>query len=302
MIKTLPPSLLESASNIIQSSGRVLRAHLVTPLGYITSLHSELRNNSCPFDSFPLNESSSEFHQWAMETEVRPTKLPIDAYLRYGNEKDNRQMAELGMSPMTHPELFAIHSGALTPTESSTVSDFSHIGLRQNPPYSSGSMRINTHLIGAHEHKMQPNPFIRHHNGEIFDLHAMDSSIGKSRLPNDLVTYSGVGFDPSTKTNQHGIVESPSFLSTSTRRYVAGKYALANGGNEHHILKIHHSVGDHGIYVGNRTHLSMFSDDEYILPRGILLKLGNKEQYRNGNHVFNVWSATRHNQNQEYSE
>ena len=77
------------------------------------------------------------------------------------------------------------------------------------------------------------------------------------------------------------------------RRFTAGKYAVIYGNDTHHILQIKHQAGDAGVYIGNKTPLSIFSDDEYILPRGINLKLNGKTTLTHNNHTFHIWDVDR---------
>lgn len=302
MINTLPKSLIEAAKKILtHNQSHIGSLHCVSnfhdgkiPIAF--SLHDFLRTYSDHPEYFPLNESESSFHQWANETEIEPSKLPVDTYVKGDTELsmgDRRQMVSKNFDPMTHKELFLLHAKNLNEPERKVVHDYLHMGLRQSPQLSSGSTHINYHLLNASMANMNPNPHIKHGNGEVFDLHTMDRSIEKSKLPHVLTTYSGIGFDPSNISDSKQRLILPAFTSSSTRRFVAGKYAIQHGGEEHHILQIHNKVGDSGIYTGNNNRLSSFSDDEYILPRAEMFKMHDKNVYHHGSHKFHVWGVER---------
>lgn len=302
MIRNLPQSLIDTAEKILNhNQSHIGSVHGVgdfhdgkIPIAF--SLHDFLRSYNDHNDYFSLNESESSFHQWANETEIEPSKLPVDTYVKDDSElsmKDRVQMVSKNFDPMTHKKLFLLHAKNLNEPERKVVHDYLHMGLRQSPILASGSAHINRHLLNASMANMQPNPHIKHGNGEVFDLHTMDTAVGKSKLPHELITYSGIGFDPSNISDSKQRLILPAFTSSSTRRFIAGKYAIQHGGNEHHILQIHNKVGDSGIYTGNRNILSSFSDDEYILPRAEMLKIHNKNEYQHGNHKFHVWGVER---------
>jgi len=166
-------------------------------------------------------------------------------------------------------------------------------GLKHNPQMSSGSAYINYHLLTRHYKLKEPDSKIVHPNGDTFDLNLMDSIIGKSHIPNHMITYSGVSFDPDEIKNNYGLIHSPAYMSTSTRRFVAGKYAVQHGDNLHHILAINHSSGDKGLYVGSGNDLSIFHDDEMIMPRGEMLRLNGYHDYKHDHRVFRVWDTHR---------
>ena len=199
--------------------------------------------------------------------------------------------------PVSHKSLFHQHQSTLSHHDIKHVNDYLNMGLRQFPPHSSGSVRINTHLIGAAKANMHPNPHIRFSNGETFDLYGMDHALSKTTLP-EMKTYSGISFNPSNLTS-NGHIVFPPFISTSTRRFTAGKYAIQHSdeNGHHHILEIHHPEGSKGLYVGNQTHLSEYSDDEVILPRNERMKISSTPMLSlvHNNHTFHVWSATRTN-------
>lgn len=260
----------------------------------ITSLHALHRSNEC----LPLFESTTEFHDWATETEPMAKKLTVDAYTNNDiSDKDTAQFSQKILTPMSHPELFHQHYTGMTNGERKAVHDFVHIGLRQNPAYPSGSARITHHLIGAHINNMQPNPFIKHHNGEEFDLHSMDNALKKSKLQHPLTTYSGIRFNPMNESDHNGMFFSPAYLSTSTRRFVGGKYtAIHEQDGFHHILEINNKIGDSGAYIGNRTKLTDFSDDEYITPRNTHFKINHYKDLLHNNRTFRIWNVDRVNQ------
>jgi hypothetical protein len=303
MINTLPQSLIDTATKILMNNGRITEAFVTTLHHPVTSLHCANRNKVDPMSIFGLYESFSDFHNWAMQTESKFTKLQIDSYLRNDDKKDNEQIGDrLRNTPMSHPDLFHTHFNGLNHDERKTAHDFIHIGLRQDPQYSSGSVRINTHLLGAYNADAIPQPFIKHHNGELFDLHTMDKALENSKLPHDLTTYSGIGFNPADHLIDRSILKSPTFLATSTRRFVSGKYALGYGEKLHHILQIQHHKNDSGLYVGNITPLSSFSDDEYILPRNTTLKIDGHTDYIHHDRTFRVWDTSRYLSNQSHND
>jgi hypothetical protein len=294
MINTLPQSLIDTADQLLRS--RLLSHSGTKILNDIWSIHHECD----PYFIHPilqsLNEHTDEFHSWINATEDTPTKLHIKSYLQLGISTDNEQMNHrLITVPMSHPELFHETHAKMTDHHKSIVRSYSEIGLRHNQ-YPSGSYRINKFLIDASDARMPPNPQIRHHPyGDIFDIRHMDDAIQSHHLPHKLTTYSGIGFNPEHIIDKDGYFNSPAYMSSSTRRFVSAKYAIQHDDTSHHILQINHNVGNTGIYVGNRTHLTQFSDDEFILPRQSILKVDSDPMiYHISGHTFHVWNTHRH--------
>ena len=124
MINTLPKSLIEA-------SYRVLANVCCTPHHAVMSLHSIERNHTDPLDFFGIVESTSDFHQWAMETEHNQgLKLPVDAFTRYGNAKDDAQMVDrVNTMPTMHRELFRNHFNAMNNSQRNAVNQLVYTGL-----------------------------------------------------------------------------------------------------------------------------------------------------------------------------
>lgn len=289
MINTLPKSLIETADTCLRERNPV---EYDIPRGW--SIHHEYSPDFIHPLLAALNESSSEFHKWLNVTEETENKLRVKSYLQQGIPSDVAQIKHRGATlPMTHPALYHSPYFNLSLHHRGVVREYSEIGLRCG--YSSGSAFINRHLIAADAAKVTPNPHIIHHPyPDTFDLHGMDAAINTSRLPHDMVTYSGVGFDPAKTVNEDGIFKTPAFMSSSTRRFTAAKYAIQHNDKEHNIIQIHHSAGDSGLYVGNRSGLTQFSDDEFIIPRNSSFKVDTTPTtYEDGDHIFHVWNAHR---------
>lgn len=252
-----------------------------------------------------INEATSdEFNNWTSETEDNKNyKLGIDNSYETNVHVGHRYHSLRD----SHPELFKLHCGNLSIPEERTLYNYCNVGLYHGEK--TGSNRINSHLLEASRHNMRPQPNIKHGNGSEFNIQEMDTILNSKQLPHKLVTYSGVGFDPYKEVNRHGIMESPTYLSSSTRRLTAANYALMHNktGGEHHILEINHNTGDTGIYIGNKNNISKFADDEYIIPRGISLKIDPNPVHfpmlHNGkHHIFKIWKTYRHNPQEYYND
>jgi hypothetical protein len=294
---------------------RRMIAELVAPIYNMDSIHSDNRTHEIPdiiknVVDAKLSESSDDtFKHWIHDTDHQFTRLSPHAYLNYGNIKDDVQIGQRGATiPMSHPKLFEDHMKNLNVNDQHIIHKFIHIGLQQTPPHKSGSVRLNHHLLGASNAGMMHKPVLQYDNGDSFSFSHMDDALDKNKLQHKLVTYSGVNFDPSEKMSEYGFINSPTYLSSSTRKFVAAKYAAEHLTNDvHHIIELHHNVGDSGIYVGNRTKLSSFSDDEFIMPRNSVIKMDGAYDdyhhiYNSKQHTFRVWKASRHDQTQQYDE
>lgn len=233
-----------------------------------------------------------------------PTPLVWSIHHEYSPDKIHPLLSMFDtQARMSHPDLYQLTYARLSQDHIKIVKEFSEIGLRYGA-YQSGANRVNSYLISMENLYKPPETKIFHSPyGEVFDIELMDSAFTSMELPFDMETYSAIGVDPTNCVGDDGVFDSPAYLQSSTRRFIAIKYAIQCGGNDHHVLRIRHSVGGRGIYVGNRSGLTNQSDDEFILPRNSKIKVSpTPETIEVEGHVFHMWDATRLNTEVYYDD
>lgn len=112
----------------------------------------------------------------------------------------------------------------------------------------------------------------------------------KAKLKHEVHVYHGIKhWHPGEEARKNnGYVKIPTYLSTSTNKYVAHRFS------DRHILHIHMKPGDKGRYV---DHISKHrGEHEMLLPRNTVLKLHPRNQ-KVGDHT--IWHATIHSQDKE---
>lgn len=245
------------------------------------------------------DKTHDNLHDWLIHTETNNyMDHPVESHADFTNHQYGISMKiRDSMLIDTHPMLAKSHLSNLLDHDIKRVYDYVHVGLEHNPSMRSGSAFINDSLYDARHHGISPPKAILHPNGVIFDIHHFDSILRKNRNPYDeFSTYSGIAYDPSTKTDSTNVLNSPHYLSSSTRRATAARYSMHDmNSSDMHILHIIHTKDTPGLYLGNNPMMTKYKDDEYILPRNSSLKLNGKHTYKstyNGiQRNFHVWNA-----------
>jgi hypothetical protein len=189
-----------------------------------------------------------------------------------------------------HEPLEQEHASNLKPEHHRAIEAIINGGLEDGDE--TGSRRVNNDLIEAHNTGRPHEP--EHVFGDDEDnkrylkISTLDDALKQNKLKKKLTTYSGLGFDPRTKTDATGKIFNPGYTFSSTDPNRAHKYATPiynkeTDKMEYHIARIEHPVGSTGMYVGNNEDYSPFYDSEHIAPRGTtLLKIG-EESHTNKN-------------------
>src|ERR1700722_4866973 len=114
----------------------------------------------------------------------------------------------------------------------------------------------------------------------------LDTALEAHRTPHDVTVYAGIKGDPRERANKEGVVHHPAYLSTSLNKRIAQGFANSNrhpdrnnGTIDHaHTLKINVPKGHSGAYVGNKGISEAPKEKEFILPRGLNLRLTGHSQ------------------------
>lgn len=148
----------------------------------------------------------------------------------------------------------------LIPIYSPTNYDESDLdAIKQYTKYSSG---INRSLLKHQNLNDRMNAIVA----------SMDKTLQKIKTPDSIVVYTGTNSDHAKKLMSGGKVEHPGFLSTSLNIMKAKQFADTGSG---HIIRIDVPSGHAGIYAQK---FSKFPEQEFILPRGLILNIDKSKQ------------------------
>ena len=161
-----------------------------------------------------------------------------------------------------------------------------------------GSREVNMHLIESHKNKTQPKPYFSFDDGdggsvELVLAH-LDDALKQNKLKEQLITYSGIGFNPA-KLMQNNKLHLPAYTSSTTNRSVSLLYAAPDHDGNRHVLQIKHPKGATGFYIGDNDAYSPFGQKEHIMPRGVTLNIDpTPEIHEDSDGVkLHIWKANR---------
>lgn len=108
----------------------------------------------------------------------------------------------------------------------------------------------------------------------------LSSAISSNKLRHNLVTYSGTTFDPREHLDEHGIMKSPAYISTSHSKQIAKNFTDHNAKGSkkpRHIMQFHLKAGDNAAYIGDVSP----KEDEYetVIHKGQRLRHLGTETY-----------------------
>jgi len=108
----------------------------------------------------------------------------------------------------------------------------------------------------------------------------LSSAIRNNKLRHNLVTYSGTSFDPREHVDEHGIMKSPGYISSTHNKHIAKSFAdyKARGSKApRHIIQFHLKAGDNAAYIGDVSP----KEDEYetVIHKGQSLRHLGTETY-----------------------
>lgn len=165
------------------------------------------------------------------------------------------------------------HDAALTDQSHARAIHAYINGSLGDEDFSTGSEMVNRHLLEAHQYKVEPRRlFSFPQSGLHLNLDHLDAALRTNRLNGPLVTYSGLGFNPGRLLSDSGLLHLPAYTSSSTNKIVALRYTTPDSQGLH-ILRIHHTRGSTGFYVGDNQDYSDFAQKEHIMPRGVTIKV-----------------------------
>lgn len=174
--------------------------------------------------------------------------------------------------------------------------------------YTDLSRPLSRILHAHHQAGTQPPRQIEH-DGQHFDLDALDKITHKSKLTKNTDVYSGVRHDPSKQVDENGHLHLPAYTSTSEHFHVAHKFAerQASRSDNHetgdkadgHIIHFHLKKGQHAVDISKKSTYGPGSDmgdeKERLLPRNLKVKLDPKPETHTERHIgarkFHVWHA-----------
>lgn len=168
--------------------------------------------------------------------------------------------------------------------------------------YTAKSKPINNFLFGAKNDNLQvPSelPVSGYHNFS-HDIQGLDSAIHRNRLKHDLVTYSGIDWNPAEKI-QGGLLHLPAYTSTTLDKHIAYKFATGHveksktPTKDMHIIRMINPVGSTGFYTHNDPVITQFDEEhEYVIPRGITVKINPFPKIVSvGDKKLHIWDAHR---------
>lgn len=250
------------------------------------------------------DKSHSDAHDWFAQTENSyELRHPIEVHSDINADPNHIDLKDVQQIWHTTERgtqrVIDSHINQLDSKEKKAVSDYVDIGNRQTPPMRSGSVYINTKLSHAKSNAMPSPKEIVHPNGEVFTVSELDNVISKCFVPHDITIYAGIVWHPLEKINKNGILSTGGFISGTTRRVIAGKYAMTgfnDGNTDFHILEIHLKRGDNALFIGSENDLTPYKDEEVILQRGINLKIDPSSkkyysEYKGIVRTFHVWNT-----------
>jgi hypothetical protein len=166
--------------------------------------------------------------------------------------------------------------------------------------HETGSGEVNKHLIDSHINKTPINQSFHFsndddpENGQTLNINDLDDALNQNKLHKNLVTYSGLGFNPS-RIMQNNLLHLPAYTSSSTSRHVALIYARPDENMDAHILEIHHPKGSNGMYLGDNEDYTPFYQKEHLMPRGVTIQINPIPEIHEGKdgNKLHVWKAKR---------
>jgi hypothetical protein len=136
-------------------------------------------------------------------------------------------------------------------------------------------------ILYQHHNEGKEPPRQIEHEGQHFDLDALDRITHKSKLSKNTEVFTGIRHDPRQSMNGEGHLHLPAYTSTSDSYSVGKKFATkqARRKDDHgsgtladgHILHIHLTKGQHAVSLASK---STYGDEsERLLPRNTVLKV-----------------------------
>ena len=188
------------------------------------------------------------------------------------------------------------HVGNLEEKHYTAVDAYIMGGLEDG--HETGSKFVNEHLIKRHAANKEPNKEFSFGDDDfkkVLNIDHLDSALERNTLEKQLVTYSGLGFNPKDIMKDNGLLHLPAYTSSSTNRAVSLLYAKKDNNNIRHVMQIKHPKGSTGLYIGDNDDLSPFMQKEHIMPRNTTVKVSPEpeEHMDNMGNKLYVWKATR---------
>lgn len=254
-------------------------------------------------DHYIITESTDveRIHDWVLKTDH---DYPVHMGKHITKQRDSHldSLAHSEWMKTQHEDtLFHKHQLKLTGEDFDNIDNLVYGGLYAG--HASGSRDVNDFLWQNHKEKKEsPSEFVRTNtshgdlDGDItLNLNSIDSTIKKNRFEKPLITYHGIGFDPSEILDKNKTIHLPAYTSGSLNRNIAIRYAKANMHNrnihEMHIIQLKHPQQSTGLYLGNTE---AFTDNEVLLPRHMTIRLDTTpDKYQVGEHTVNIWKANR---------
>lgn len=167
--------------------------------------------------------------------------------------------------------------------------------------HETGSGEVNAHLIESHIKKTpikKTFDFSRDDDpdypSQTLHIDHLDDALSLNKLDKQLITYSGLGFNPA-HIMKDNLLHLPAYTSSSTNKQVALIYARPDNNGDGHILQIHHPKGSTGMYIGDNEDYSPFYQKEHLMPRGVTIKIDQIPEIHEGDDgkKLHVWKAKR---------
>lgn len=194
-----------------------------------------------------------------------------------------------------HETLAKEHGMNLQGNEDDSIRNYITGGLESGE---TGSRQVNMHLIDAHKNKIPHQTKFSFDDGmdgtiEI-DISTLDSALKRNKLKKQLITYSGLGFNPA-HIMQGNKLHLPAYTSSTTHRGVSLLYAVPDSHGNRHVMQIKHPKGSTGFYVGDNEDYSPFNQKEHIMPRGVTLQIDPEPEIHEDSEgkKLHVWKAKR---------
>ncbi len=100
----------------------------------------------------------------------------------------------------------------------------------------------------------------------------LDEALTHTKTPDDIVLYSGTNAPHAKELQRKDVVHHPSYISTSLTINKAVDFASSKNGD---LVEIHVPKDHDGMYI---DHMSDFSEREFLLPRGMNLRIHKDKQ------------------------
>jgi hypothetical protein len=137
--------------------------------------------------------------------------------------------------------------------------------------YTTDSYAVNNHLWKKNKNLEETDDEKENFNHPLTPkINHLDSALNKHKTPHSLTVYSGTRHDPNKLKDENGIVDHPSYLSTSLSLGMGKSFAEVQKGNIRHVMCINVPKDHPGAYVANISDKP--EEREFILPRGTRLK------------------------------